>query len=328
MSVIAIAPVFLEGYCAQQGSSVAGAALALQAGVLTKIHAAGHATGAGRGRGKIRLRFNSEISRPACLGRIMDRFGERLDDVPMDISQTCRMPDWAGSAVMLSRERSLCLALNAWCGEPYSLEECEGIAKKAGMKAEYPRLTGGPAGGMHVRFMDGKIRHVRLTDQELRMPITLRFYGRACGRTAGKAQMADEWMWADGADEKMRPNPSLGRFAKASHYFAGRTRQGRWARKMLEGEELAGVWMENRCVFELGTAAKTGSGAKAPEGEGNAAITGPKIETGAGPAGAGRTSAELMVERSGAAAGKIRKTPKTLITYATNLGARVLPPDA
>ncbi len=281
---MAIAPVFLEGYAARQGRRLAGASLALQQGVLTVIHAACH------GGAKHRLLFNSQVSRPAVLARITRKFEEHLDEVPLDITQTCLLPDAAGAALMLARARSLALALNEWCDGPFSQEGCEEVVRKAGRKTDYPLLVGGPSGGMRIHAMDGKIHHARLTLQELRTPINLHFYGRGDRKAPSAKQEADEFMWADGADERMRQTPSLERFAQASRYFAGRTERGRWARKALEGKESAGVWVGNRCVFELGTGIGAESEIKTPEGR--------------------------------------PKTPRTIVTYATNLGARVLPADA
>ncbi|MDE1798149.1 MAG: hypothetical protein KGH63_01965, partial [Candidatus Micrarchaeota archaeon] len=234
MTASAFAPLLLPAYLfAKPGRAPAiGAAVALQQGVRTAIHAgtlpasaypALHPPASAAPAPRLSFRFNGQPDRPRWAQALLVHFSSRLDEVPLRIEQTTSLPD-LGAPLSAARALSLSLALNAWCQTPYSPRACARLAQDALGKTS-------PPGGFGVHLQGGMLRLSGrspprvwpLSAAELRLPIRLSCFGsgeRPAASKPKKSALLLSRRAALQANRLFAAHPSLLSLTTASHHFA------------------------------------------------------------------------------------------------------------
>ncbi len=299
MPVSALTPIYLPAYFSTRlGLPSSGAALALQQGVLTTIRASSlpensarellhPAPSASKPAAPFYLRFNGQPHYPAWSSALLASFSPHLDEVPLQIEQTCVLPD-IGAPLAAARALSLSLSLNAWCQSPLSHARCAQLAQDALLNANQPlgfgiHLQGGL---LHLSPSRPRVQARQLLPHELRTPIRLSYFGPSSRPAPTRGRSPRIQRAAKSAQRLFTARPSLLSLAAASRSFALSTNPARfWAADLLAPRPAAGLLVGSKTIFEPGLSSHH-----------------PIVHPLRGP------------------------PPQTLVVYPSNLGARILSP--
>ncbi len=249
MPTSSFAPAHLTGLFKIYANTSAGAGVTLQHGMHTGIRTSPS--------GKNGIFINGEKSSAPVSNCVISKFSGQLDPVPFEVRHNTPLPIGCGLGMSAAGALSLSLALNEWCGRPFSHDECVQIAHDAdvacgtGLASADVQAIGGLVSRKGAR---GAPDVLRLSRRDLSTPVHLAVFGplRTSSVIRSKSWKVKVNKAGTSALSEFYHHRSMFSLMHASNQFALRSGLGNWAKKSLQASPAVGMAMLGKTLFYQG----------------------------------------------------------------------------